>query len=294
MTRPIPDWLAAQYPFTPKSFTTAAGVRLSYLDEGPRTADAVLMLHGNPTWSFYFRRLVSALSTTRRCIAPDHIGMGLSEKPADYDYSLATRVRDVAALVASLGLKRVDLVVHDWGGAIGFGFAASHPELINRLVVLNTAAFASPRIPGRIAVCKAPVIGPLLVRGMNGFAGPATRMAMARRKLTTDEKRGYLFPYDSWANRVAVSAFVRDIPLSPLHPSWAALAKTEQGLRQFRDRPTLIVWGGRDFCFNDSFLERWRQELPQAKVHRIADAGHYVLEDAAEEVVPLLGQFLSA
>jgi pimeloyl-ACP methyl ester carboxylesterase len=289
-----PDWLVSQYPFAPRSFTTSRGARMNFLDEGPRVDSAVLMLHGNPTWSFYYRGLVSALASTRRCVVPDHVGMGLSEKPEGYDYTLATRVADVEALVASLGVKRIDLVVHDWGGAIGLGFAGKHPALIDRLVILNTAAFASPHIPWRIALCKAPLIGPLLVRGANGFAWPATWMAMHRRALSADEKRGYLLPYDSWANRVAVSAFVRDIPLAPSHPTWPALAEVERGLRQFRDRRALIVWGGQDFCFNDSFLERWRRELPQAEVHRIADAGHYVLDDAREEVVPRVAAFLTS
>jgi haloalkane dehalogenase len=184
------------------------------------------------------------------------------------------------------------LVVHDWGGAIGFGFAARHPQRIGRLTVLNTAAFAAPDLPARIAWCKAPLIGPLLVRGANGFAWPATWMAMHRRRLSRDEKRGYLWPYDSWAARVAVSAFVRDIPMSPRHPTWETLQAVEAGLAQFRDRRALVVWGGRDFCFHDRFLERWRTILPQAEVRRLADAGHYVLDDARDEVVPGITDFL--
>ncbi|HUR60692.1 MAG TPA: alpha/beta fold hydrolase [Opitutaceae bacterium] len=289
---PIPAWLAPEYPFQPRAFTTPGGARMSYLDEGPRRDEAVLMLHGNPTWSYYYRWLVRALGPAQRCIVPDHAGMGLSAKPADYDYTLATRIADLEALVRSLGLKRVHLVVHDWGGAIGFGFAARHPEMIGRLIVLNTAAFAIDRIPARIALCKLPGLGPLIVRGLNGFAGPATTMSMHRRALSADEKRGYLFPYDSWANRIAVSEFVQDIPLRPDHRSWATLAAVEQGLSHFRDRPALIVWGGRDFCFDDVFLARWREKLPQAKVHRIADAGHYVLDDARDEVLPLITEFL--
>lgn len=290
----IPGWLAQQYPFTPKSFTTPRGARMSYLDEGPRTDRAVLMLHGNPTWSFYYRNLVRALAPTRRCVVPDHIGMGLSEKPQDYDYTLATRIADIEALVAATGIKQIDLVVHDWGGAIGFGFAARHPDMVGRIVILNTAAFAAPHIPGRIALCKTPVIGPLIVRGFNGFAGPATTMAMHRRQLTADEKRGYLLPYDSWANRVAVSAFVRDIPMSPEHPTWQTLVGVEREIQQFRTRPVLIMWGGQDFCFNDYFLTRWREFLPKATIERLGDAGHYVLEDARETVVPRLAEFLRA
>src|SRR5690606_27025087 len=110
--------LAGSYPFVPRRFVTPRGAGMSYVDEGPRGDEAVLMLHGNPTWSFYYRDLIKALQPTMRCVAPDHIGMGLSEKPENYDYTLATRIADIEALVAELGLKRVHLVVHDWGGAI--------------------------------------------------------------------------------------------------------------------------------------------------------------------------------
>ena len=288
----LPAWLTREYPFAPKSFRTPRGARMSFLDEGPRNDEAVVMVHGNPTWSYYYRHLVRTLAPAVRCVVPDHIGMGGSEKPEDYDYTLETRIADLAALVDSLGLKRVHLVVHDWGGAIGFGFAARHPELIGRLVILNTGAFAMDRIPWRIALCKAPGLGPCLVRGANGFAGPATWMAMSRRALSDDEKRGYLWPYDSWSRRVAVSAFVRDIPMDVAHGSRPTLDQVEAGLAQFREHPALIVWGGRDFCFNDLFLERWKTLFPGAAVHRLADAGHYVLDDGREEVVPLIKAFL--
>ena len=288
----IPAWLAPLYPFSPHTFTTAGGARMSFLDQGPRTDSAVLMLHGNPTWSFYYRDLVRALAPTRRCLVPDHVGMGLSEKPENYDYSLATRIADVEALIDRLGVKHIDLVVHDWGGAIGCGVAGRRPERVGRIVILNTAAFVSPHLPARIALCKAPLLGPLLVRGANGFAWPATWMAMHRRRLTTDEKRGYLFPYDSWAHRVAVSAFVQDIPMNATHRSWSTLTAVEANLARLRDKPVMIEWGGRDFCFNDRFLGRWRELLPQATVHRIADAGHYVLDDARDEVLPRIVEFL--
>ncbi|MEO5960776.1 MAG: alpha/beta fold hydrolase [Opitutaceae bacterium] len=286
-------FIEIEYGFAPKSFATPRGATMSFIDEGPRAESAVLMLHGNPTWSFYYRHLVDSLRCVRRCVAPDHIGMGLSDKPQDYDYTLATRIADIEALVASLGLKQIDLVVHDWGGAIGFGFAARHPEMVRRIVILNTAAFTIDRIPARIAFCKTPFAGPLIVRGFNGFARPATTMAMHRRALTAEEKVGYLFPYGSWADRVAVNAFVQDIPMDSTHPSWPALKSAEHGIVQFSQRPAMIIWGGKDFCFDDAFLARWRKFLPNAEVHRIADAGHYVLEDARDEVVPKIAAFLT-
>jgi len=289
---PLPAWLRALYPFEAKSFQTPHGARMSYLDEGPRGDEAVLMLHGNPTWSFFYRDLVREVSPSMRCIVPDHVGMGLSEKPADYSYRLATRIADVEALVVSLGLKEIHLVVHDWGGAIGFGLATRHPELIGRITILNTAAFISDRIPARISVCRAPGIGEFLVRAFNAFAWPATWMSVHARKLKENEARGFLFPYDSWNNRIAVHRFVADIPLEEGHPSRAALEEIERRLPLLADKQKLIVWGAWDFCFHDAFLDRWREIYPEAEVCRLRDAGHYVLEDGGEAARAKIRDFL--
>lgn len=291
---PLPVELRALYPYVPHRFTTPAGAGMSYVDEGGQGDEAVLMLHGNPTWSFYYRQLIEAVLPHVRCVAPDHIGMGLSDKPAGYAYTLERRIADIEALVASLGLKRVHLVVHDWGGAIGFGFAARHPDLIGRIVVLNTAAFPSLNIPRRIALCKTAFPGTLLVRGFNAFAGPAVTMAMHRRSLTPEERRGFLYPYGNWADRVAVNAFVKDIPLSPRHRSHRTLLEVEAGLRLFKTRPVLIVWGGKDFCFDDTFYVEWRKRLPAAQGRYLPDAGHYVLADAWDEIGPEITGFLTA
>jgi cis-3-alkyl-4-acyloxetan-2-one decarboxylase len=288
----VPGWLARLYPFSPASFRTPRGAAMSYLDEGPRGDEAVLMLHGNPTWSFYYRDLVRALSPGLRCIAPDHVGMGLSEKPGGYDYSLASRISDIEALVESLGLRRIHLVLHDWGGPIGLGLAVRNPGRVGRIVIQNTAAFPSARIPRRIALCRAPVIGEFIVRGLNGFAEPATWMAMASRRLAWDERRGYLYPYDSWANRIGVHRFVRDIPLEPSHPSRAALEEVAAGLPRLSGHAKMILWGGRDFCFDDSFLSRWREIYPDARVDRLERAGHYVLEDAGADARSRIADFL--
>jgi cis-3-alkyl-4-acyloxetan-2-one decarboxylase len=288
----VPDWLARLYPFSPKSFRTPGGARMSYLDEGPRGDEAVLMLHGNPTWSFYYRDLVKDLSPGVRCIAPDHIGMGLSDKPGAYDYNLASRIADVEALVASLGLRRVHLVVHDWGGAIGFGLATRNPGLIGRIVITNTAAFPSDRIPARIALCRAPLVGEFIVRGLNGFAEPATWMAMASRRLTWDERKGYLHPYGSWANRIGVHRFVRDIPLEANHPSRATLEEIARGLPRFSANEKMILWGAKDFCFDDTFLSRWLEIYPGVRVDRLPSVGHYVLEDGGNAARTRITDFL--
>jgi haloalkane dehalogenase len=224
-------------------------------------------------------------------VALDHLGCGLSDKPQDWDYRLAGHVEHALRLVESLDLRGLTLGVHDWGGAIGFGVAARAPQRMRRFVVCNTAAFRSDRMPLRIAACRIPVLGPLGVRGLNGFARAATFMATAKG-LPADVKAGYLAPYDSWANRVAVQRFVEDIPMRPDHPSWGTLAGIEASLERFREHPLLLLWGDRDWCFTPHFRAEWQRRFPAAEVHPFADASHHVLEDAKDRVLPLVREFL--
>jgi len=268
------------YPFTPKTLAIGSH-HLSYLDEGQ--GPALLLLHGNPTWSFYYRNLVLALRDKFRVIVPDHLGCGLSDKPANYPYTLASHINNIERLCDHLRLTDLGLMVHDWGGAIGMGLAGRQPSRIRSLIITNTAAFPSRRCPWRIRLCRLPGIGALLVRGLNGFARPALRMAVSQR-LAPEVACGYIKPYDSWANRVAVHAFVRDIPLSPSHPSWPTLLEVERRLPLLQDKPMLILWGGRDFCFNDEFYQEWLRRFPRARRHYFPEAGHYLLEDAGTEV----------
>jgi haloalkane dehalogenase len=226
-----------------------------------------------------------------RVIAPDHLGCGLSDKPRGFSYRLADHVANLERLVRSLSLERVTLVVHDWGGPIGLGVAGRLPERFLRLVVMNTAAFASSRLPLRIAACRVPVLGPLAVRGLNAFARAATSMATVPG-LDPVVAEGLLAPYGSWAERVAILRFVQDIPLRPSHPSWPALRAVEEGLDRLRGKPMLILWGERDFCFTPAFRREWQRRFPDACVESFADAGHYVVEDAREGVLLALERFL--
>jgi haloalkane dehalogenase len=275
------------YPFTPKTLAIN-GHSLSYLDEGQ--GPVIVMLHGNPTWSFFYRNLVLALRSEFRVIVPDHMGCGLSDKPQDYPYTLATHINNLTVLIQHLGIKDLALMVHDWGGAIGMGFAGRYPEMVRALLITNTAAFRSTHIPWQIRLCRLPWLGALLVRGLNGFAGPALTMAVTR-KLSPEVAREYLLPYDSWRNRVAVHAFVRDIPLAPGHDSMPTLIGVEEGLPKLRKKPMLILWGGRDFCFNDWFYREWLRRFPEAKRHYFSKAGHYLLEDAGDEIAPMAQDF---
>jgi cis-3-alkyl-4-acyloxetan-2-one decarboxylase len=284
------------YPFR-SHFHDRNGLRLHYLDEG--SGKPVVMVHGNPTWSFYYRHLVLALRDSHRTIVPDHIGCGLSDKPDDsrYTYTLAQRVADLESLLDHLGITQdITLVLHDWGGMIGMAYAIRHPERIARLVILNTAAFHKPatkRLPMSLWWCRKTPLGPLLIRGLNGFCRGAVRYCVMR-PMSPEVRAGYLAPYDSWANRIAVLRFVQDIPLTPADPAFALVSEVQENLTRLRDVPMLICWGMHDFVFDAEYLAEWERRFPKAKVHRFPDAGHYVLEDARDDIIGLVREFLPA
>lgn len=281
------------YPFAPH-YADVPGGRMHYIDEG--SGPTLLMVHGNPTWSFYWRNLVLAFRNRYRVIVPDHIGCGLSEMPsADaYDFRLSSRIADLGSLVEHLDLEEVTLMAHDWGGAIGMGSAVKMPNRFGRFVLFNTAAFLGGRCPWRIRVCRIPGLGALGVQGLNLFAKAAVRMAVSRpERMTPQVRAGLLAPYDCWAHRRAVHRFVADIPLAPSHPTYQTLRQIEEGLGQFRHRPVCLVWGMRDWCFTPAYLGRFLEFFPEAAVHRLDQAGHYVIEDAHEAIVPIVQDFLA-
>lgn len=278
-----------EYPFA-SHWLPLAGGRMHYVEEG--SGPPLLFVHGNPTWSFAWRRLISDMSRDYRCLAVDHLGCGRSDKPQQYEYTLDRHVGNLVALIDALDLREITLVGHDWGGCIGMGAAVERPDRFARFVLMNTAAFRSTRLPLRIAVCRLPVLGALAVRGLNLFSRAALRMAV-EKPLTPTARAGYLAPYDSWAHRIAVHRFVQDIPLRPSHPSYQRLLRIEEGLAQFRDRPMLLPWGERDWCFTPEFRREFERRFPQAESFPIADAGHYLFEDAPAALIERLREFLA-
>jgi haloalkane dehalogenase len=290
------DKLRKYYPFT-GHYLNLDGLALHYLDEGH--GEPVVMLHGNPTWSFYYRDLVLALRDRYRCIVPDHIGCGLSEKPGDdrYDYTLSRRVADLERLLDQLGIDAgITLVLHDWGGMIGMACAVRHPSRIKRLVILNTAAFHLPkekRFPIALRICRDTRLGAFLVRGLNAFSLAASFVGCKSNPMPAGLRRAYRLPYDSWRNRIATLRFVQDIPLVAGDRSHGLVSETAAKLSVFRDLPTVIFWGERDFVFDRAFLAEWEQRFPNAEIHRYSEAGHYILEDMKEEIIPLIARFLA-
>lgn len=287
-TAGAPEWKTL-YPFQSR-YLDSGGHRQHYVDEGQ--GKPLLFVHGNPTWSFYYRNLVKRMSSTSRAVAVDHIGCGLSDKPQEYDYCLQQHVDNLVGLIESLDLSNTTLVAHDWGGAIGLGALLRCRERFEKIVLFNTGAFPPPYIPFRIRVCRWPVVGPLAVRGLNGFARAAITMATELKDgLPGSVADGLVAPYDNWNNRVAIQRFVDDIPLRQSHRTWKLLNEIENGLTSLHDMPIKLIWGMKDWCFREECLDRFQRHWPHAEVHRIEDAGHYVVEDANELVCDLTAEF---
>ena len=283
------------YPFK-SHYMDLNGLKYHYVDEG--RGEPVVMVHGNPTWSFYFRDLIKALSGQYRVIAPDHIGCGLSDKPApsQYNYTLQSRIDDLEQLIQALtGTEKITLILHDWGGMIGMAYALRHPEKISRLVVLNTAAFLAPdakKIPLRLhQIINYRPLAAVAVLGFNLFSVGALYMA-THRGLSKEVKYGLRAPYNCWKNRIATLKFVQDIPLAEKDPSYQLVKQIDDQLQVLSKLPMLIFWGEHDFVFDHDYLSEWQRRFPEAEVHRFPDAGHYVLEDVPEKIIPLTQDFL--
>ncbi len=288
--------LIHQYPFNPERFKLSSGYELSYIslnaERGDHETSPIVMLHGNPTWSYYYRHVLQYFKATHQVVAIDHLGMGLSDKPQKYHYSLVNHIHNVIEILDHLNIKKATFIMHDWGGAIGHGVALKRPDLVGAMVSMNTAAFLSKRIPWRIALCKIPFLGEWLVRTFNAFALPATFMAV-KKKLSKEVRHSYLLPYNNYQNRIATARFVQDIPLHPSHPTYSTLQEIEKGLPRLNSLPKIFIWGEKDFCFTPHFLYRFTQIFPNAKSTIFPDAGHYLLEDKRDEVIKVIEEFLN-
>jgi len=283
------------YPFQ-SHFLNLDGLRYHYLDEGQ--GEPIVMLHGNPTWSFYFRNMVRGLSSEYRCIVPDHMGCGLSDKPGTdrYGYRLEDRVADLEKLVSHLALgPKINLMVHDWGGMIGMVFALRRPERIHRLIITNTAGFFPPEhkgLPLRLWLIRhlRPLAVPAVL-GLNLFARSALYMA-PRKPLSPAVKAGLIAPYDSPRHRIATLKFVQDIPVSKGDSSYDLVKWVDERLHRLARLPILLLWGRHDFVFDTDYLAEWRRRFPQAESRLFSEGGHYLLEDQPEAVLGKVKDFL--
>ena len=292
------DWaFSGTWPYEPRWFFTD-GIRIHYVDEGPRDGEPVVMLHGNPTWAYLYRRFIAAVADEGyRAVAHDQLGFGRSDKPqSGREYSLERHVRHFTALMDELGLEGVTLVLQDWGGPIGLNWAVKHPDRVKRLVILNTWSGGEVpdhrSAPGAFRLVRARGAGDLLVKGAHAFV----RVALFRggthpERLGENERAAYLAPHPSWESRAGVLAYPRLIPWGKKSPTWKIGRENEAGLAALAGKPVLVCWPTKDPAFKERTLAFWRERFPHAEVHELA-AGHYIQEDAHELVIPLLLDFL--
>jgi haloalkane dehalogenase len=278
-----PGWIdRAEYPFESHRLDVGAG-RLHYLDEG--RGAPILMVHGTPTWSFLYRHLVKALRGRYRCVVPDHLGFGLSDRPAQWSYRPQDQARNLARLVETLGLKDFTLIVHDFGGPIGLSYAIEHPERVSRLVLFNTWMWSLEddwriRLIGRILGGR---LGRVLYERLGFSVRVMLRRAIAdRSRYTPAIEQHYLQPLDGHATWV----YARELLGSS---AWYdALWRRRARLAPI---PALLAWGMKDPAFA-AFLPRWREVFDLAQVIELPDCGHAPPEERAPELLPFLVQFL--
>jgi pimeloyl-ACP methyl ester carboxylesterase len=283
------------FPFAPH-YHEINGFLMHFVDEG--LGEPIVLLHGDPTWGYIYRRFIPALSARRRCIVPDHMGMGKSDVPRDPNpYRLRHHISNLEALLLRLDLHDVTLVLHDWGGPIGLGFASRHPERIKRFIILNTWAFAPwpggplPRVLQLIRSDR----GERFILEKNGYVEPALLGTTHHPdRLTNTVMDAYRAPFPTPESRLALLCWTRDIPLSETDASYAEMKRIEESLRRFTATPTLVIWGMQDPVLPEPILRRWQQVYPHALTREIDDASHFLQEDAPERIVPWIEEFLDA
>jgi cis-3-alkyl-4-acyloxetan-2-one decarboxylase len=273
------------FPFEAR-WLEAGDVRLHYVDEGPGDAPPVLMLHGNGTWSYMYRRPLAALTAAgHRCVAYDHMGFGRSDKPPYMGaYSLERHVRNALAVIDELDLRDVLLVLHDWGGPIGLGAALERRDRLRGIALLNTWAWELPSfLPPFLREFRTDGLGEILALGGNLFV-ECIPGGMHSRDTDPVMMQAYRAPFPDYWSRVGTLAFQRDIPLTERDPSAALMGSIHDRLTEL-DVPVLLVWGMRDPVFQPVFMDQWRELFPDARVIELADAAHFVPEDRPDAVI---------
>jgi pimeloyl-ACP methyl ester carboxylesterase len=280
------------------------GNRINYVDEGQ--GETLLMLHGNPTWSYLYRHLIKDLRRGYRCVAPDHLGYGLSDKPPRADYSMEAHIRRLGSFVEELGLSDITLICQDWGGIIGLSYAVNNKERFSRLIPMNTTAF----LPGTreewkecmrawaflfLWSYKIPILGRKMAMDWNVFLKASLRLGThnTRRQLHRRAMLGYLYPFQREIDRVAILKSVRQVPMSPRDMVWELLRHTEKALKGWNVR-TRLIWGMQDPVFVPWFLEKFEEILPNHALSlRIPTAGHFLQDDEPDLIVRGIREFLN-
>jgi pimeloyl-ACP methyl ester carboxylesterase len=280
------------FPFEAR-FVEVEDLQIHYVDEGPRDARPILMLHGNPTWSYMYRRPIASLSERgHRCIAIDHMGFGRSSKPPEpRRYVLSAHVGNTIAVLDKLDLRDVTLVCHDWGGPIGLGAALERSDRIRAVVAMNTWAWELPSfLPGFLRQFRGEGLGEILALANNAVV-ESIPGGMMNRDVDQQMMDAYRAPYPDYWSRIGTLGFIRDIPLTENDVSAPLMGHIHESLPGL-NVPLQLIWGMRDRVFVPAFLEQWLTIFPDARKVEI-QANHYLLEDAPDEVTDAIHEFVS-
>jgi haloalkane dehalogenase len=282
-----PDWIPAElYPFESHR-KEIEGASVHYVDEG--SGPPLLMLHGNPTWSFLYRELVKGLSDAHRCIAIDYPGFGLSRVAPGYGYTPAEHAAIVERLIEMLDLRDVTMMVQDWGGPIGFAAATRQPERFKAFVIGNTWAW--PKSDFGTQVFSRLLGGPIgryLILQRNFFVERAIPGSMRLRTLPQSVMDAYRGPFPTPESRRPVHVFPREILRSR---PW--LAELEARLSAVRDRPALLVWPTKDVAFREPERLKWERLFAEHRTVMLGGAGHYIQEEAPEQIVAAIREWVA-
>ena len=275
-------------------YLQAGEVRLHYVDEGPSGAAPLLFAHGNPTWSYLWRKPVAALSASgHRCVALDHMGFGRSDKPPYLSaYSLRAHVDNTLRLIDALDLRDIVLVAHDWGGPIGLGAVLERQDRLRGLVLMNTWAWELPSfLPPFLREFRTEGLGEILALAGNLFI-ESMPGALADRNVDPLMMAAYRAPFPDYWSRAGMLAFQREIPLTERDRSAPLMGSIHDRLAGL-DVPVQLVWGSRDRVFQRVFLEQWRELFPAAPAVELDDAGHFLVEDQPDAVTQAIAGFLA-
>jgi haloalkane dehalogenase len=275
----LPQFIRKIYPFESRYAKLRGGESMHYVDEG--SGETVLFLHGFPTWSFFFRKLIFLLRPDFKCIAVDHIGYGLSDKPARYRYDISTHIKNAIQFAEIMKFRKFHIVAHDFGVAVALAMAERWPERISSMSFLNSAAFVLPKTPAIIMLFKFSPFTVLFARVFNLVIRACLHLGMFSI-LDGDISSGYLFPYGRFSDRVAISAGLDDIPWLQDHPSIDTLKTLCDKAFILGNKKIKFFWADDDFRYDFNVLKAWGNVLPNARYKRYPMAGHYLLEDSDE------------
>lgn len=275
------------FPFQPH-FETINGFRMHYVDEGE--GEPVLCLHGMPTWGYLYRKFIKKLSATNRVIAPDQMGFGKSDVPQDKEYRMEEHVDNLKELLIKLDLQDITLIVQDWGGPIGFGFAVDVPERIKRLVIMNTSV-------GVMSEDKKPWYAMLEEKGIyNQFIMNIEGLIKGgihnKEKVTDTMIKAYTAPFPSEEYYLGALAWPKDIPVGKEHPSAVIMQHVRDNLDKLSNKEKVLIWGLKDPIFPEKTIDWWHKIYPNIETHEIPNAAHFLQEDAPKEIISIIQDFI--